>query len=129
MYTEQLQLLTVSPDPREQERTRRLRGALSELALRDENALYAKTHGLSQNNREQGFRPGYLNCRSGESAPSCFSNGDPAPIHVLDGLPPSWIMARDLAGHVTQTVPGIISGFIRNERFYTRDEAIKATAH
>ena len=129
MYAEPLQTLIVSQDPQDRTRARRLRGVLTELALRDENALYANTRGLSQNNRQQGFQPGYLNRHSGECVLSCFGDGNPAPIHVLDGLPSAWVVARDTDGHVTRTVPEIVSGFIRNGIFYTRDEAIKATAH
>lgn len=129
MYANPLQTLIVSQDPQDRTRARRLCGVLSELALRHENLLYAKTRGLSRNNRAEGFRPGYLNRRSGEWVLSCFSDGNPAPIHVLDGLPPSWVMTRDETGHVTKTVPEIVSGFIRDGRFYTRDEAIQATAH
>ncbi|TCT21484.1 hypothetical protein [Thiobaca trueperi] len=129
MYAEQLQTLIVNQDPQDRMRARRLHGVLTELTLRDENTLYANTRGLSQNNRQQGFQPGYLNRHSGECVLSCFGDGNPAPIHVLDGLPSAWVMARDADGHVTSTVPEIVSGFIRDGVFYTRDEAIKATAH
>ncbi|EGV16789.1 hypothetical protein [Thiocapsa marina] len=124
-----LQTQTPQGTTRDQERARRLRGVLTEASIRNENVLYACTRGISQNNGSFGFRPAYLDGASGEAVLSRFANGTPAPVHLLDGLPESWILDRDHEGHVTATRPGIISGFIRDERFYTREEAIAATAH
>ncbi len=110
----------------DQERVRRLRGALTETSLQNENVLYAQTRGISENNGLCGFRPGYLNLASGEVLPSCFASGAPAPVHLLEGLPESWVLERDSDGRVVSTRPGIIAGFILDGRFYTREEAIKA---
>jgi hypothetical protein len=129
MCTEQLQVSTAIPDPQDQARVRRFRGVLTQMSLRDENVLYANTRGLSQNNRSYGFLPGYLNRANGECVLSRFQDGRPAPVHVLDGLPQSWIVSRDVNGHVTQAHPEVVSGFIRDGVFYTRDEAIRASAH
>jgi len=130
MYNEQLQTVTITQDvQRERERAQRLRGALTQMSLRDENRLYAQTRGISQNNRNDGFRPGYLNRITGEYLLSRFSDGTLAPIHVLDGLPESWIADRDAEGHVTAARTEIVSGFVRDNAFFTREEAIKASAH
>lgn len=129
MCSEQLQTALLIQDQLEQERARRWRGVLTELALRDENLLYAETRGVSQNNCSLGFRPGYLNRATGETAPSCFADGRPAPIHVLDGLPDTWVLRRDERGQVAAARPEVVSGFIRDGLFYTRDEAIRAAAH
>jgi hypothetical protein len=127
MYAEQLRKLPVSQDQRE--RAERLRGVLTETSLRDENILYANTRGISQRNRSGGFCPGYLNRASGECVLSRFSDGCPAPVHVLDGLPESWVIRRDADGRVVEASPELVSGFIRDGVFYTRDEAIRAVAH
>lgn len=129
MLIEQLQTLNSGQETQDQARARRLRGTLTQMSLRNENLLYANTRGISQNNRSSGFRPGYLNRANGELALSRFSDGSPAPIHVLDGLPETWIAARDKDGRVTAVSPEVVSGFIRDGLFYTRDEAIKAAAH
>ncbi|MFD2110693.1 hypothetical protein [Thiorhodococcus fuscus] len=130
MYNEQLQTVTITQDvQRDRERAQRLRGALTQMSLRDENRLYAQTRGISQNNRDYGFRPGYLNRSTGEYQLSRFSDGTLAPIHVLDGLPESWIADRDAEGHVTAARREIVSGFVRDNAFFTREEAIKASAH
>ncbi|HSO82645.1 hypothetical protein [Thiocapsa sp.] len=125
----QLQTQTQTGTTQDQELARRLRGALTEASLRNENVLYARTRGVSQNNGLFGFRPGYLNDASGEAVLSRFANGTPAPVHLLDGLPESWVLDRDHEGHVISTRQGIVSGFIRDGRFYTLEEAITATAH
>ncbi|NEV60960.1 hypothetical protein [Thiorhodococcus minor] len=129
MYIEQIQEQPISHDQQDRERARRMRGVLSEMSLRDENLLYANTEGVSQNNKSLGFRPGYLNSRNGECALSRFSDGRLAPVHVLDGLPDQWIRTRDSKGKVAELEPGVISGFIRDGRFYTREEAMRAAAH
>lgn len=129
MYTEQLQTVEVRQDPQEKARQRRMRGVLTEMSLRDENVLFAKTRGISQNNRGLGFLPAYQNRNSGEVALSRFWDGQLAPIHVLDGLPDAWVCGRDAEGHVTAARPEIVSGFARDNIFYTREEAIKAASH
>ena len=128
-HDEQLQTRILSQDLQERERTRRIRGVLTELSLHDENRLYANTRGISGNNGSLGFRPGYLNRLSGEWVLSRFSDGKLAPIHVLDGLPESWVDARDANGRVVAARAEVVTGFIRDSRFYTRDEAIRATTH
>ncbi|AUB79755.1 hypothetical protein [Candidatus Thiodictyon syntrophicum] len=129
MYTQSLQLIIAVVQPQQQERSRRRQGALTELSLRDENVLFEHTRGISRNNDRQGFAPGFRLSATGELAASRYADGSPAPVHVLDGLPEDWIATRDDAGHVTSTKPGLVSGFIRDGRFYTREEAARAAAH
>ncbi|NBC49428.1 MAG: hypothetical protein GVY22_15935 [Gammaproteobacteria bacterium] len=129
MYDEQLQTQVFDHESPITERERRLRGALNELTLRNENRRYASTAGISQCNRGLGFRPGYLNRATGELSLSRFDDGRAAPIHLLDGLPESWVEQRDEHGHVTVIDPDVVSGFIRDGRFYTREQAARAKAH
>lgn len=129
MYTEQLLSLVEVERPQEPEPSRRRRGVLTELTLRDENILYARTRGVSRNNRSAGFVPAYLNRATGECTASRFADGTPAPVHLLDGLPEAWVRERDAAGHVICTCPGIVAGFLRNGCFFTREEAARAAAH
>jgi len=126
-HDERLQQQIAGPEL--QERERRMRGVLNDMTLRHENRLYANTSGVSRNNAGLGFRPGYLNRRSGECVLSRFSDGTPAPIHVLDGVPESWVRARDNAGHVVAVVAEVVSGFVHEDRFYTREEAARAANH
>jgi hypothetical protein len=129
MYTESLQLLIETAQPQQQERSRRRLGVLTQLSLRDENRLFEHTRGRSETNHQLGFVPGYRNSATGEQVASCFADGSPAPVHLLDGLPEAWVAERDGAGHVTRTCPGLVSGFIRDGRFYSREQALRAAAH
>jgi hypothetical protein len=60
---------------------------------------------------------------------SRFANGNPAPIHVLDGLPEDWVIGRDKGGRVMAVKDSVISGFMRQGRFYTRAQAAQALRH
>lgn len=95
---------------------------LTAQALHDQNAAFAATGGISENNHAAGFAPAYLNAQTGETVISRFADGSPAPIHLLDGLPAHWLECRDAAG-VLRTVEGIVSGFLRGGAFYTREQA------
>ncbi len=128
MYTKQVVAVVDSRSPRGQDRKRWRHGVVTQQSLRDENVLYASTCGVSQNNQSRGYKPAYLNTITGVYMISRFANGSPAPVHVLDGLPESWIEERDQDGHVTKTCPGIVSGFLRDGHFYTREEALMESA-
>jgi len=93
--------------------------------LRRENRRFRGTRGVSQNNRGFGFRPAFLDTATGTIHLSCFANGNPAPIHLLDGLPEALVEARDASGHVARTKVTVISGFERSGRFHTREEALR----
>lgn len=101
---------------------------LNPQVLAEENCAFAGTGGISQENCVHGFIPGYLNTQSGEMAVSRFADGQPAPIHILEGLPDGWIQERSASGQVLQVKEGIIAGFILNGRFYTRQQAAKTLA-
>ncbi len=81
---------------------------------------------INDSYRRLGFIPAFLDTRSGQCVISCYADGRPAPIHVLDGLPKQWITALDKNGHVTAVRKGVIAGFLRVGRFYTRDEVAQA---
>lgn len=98
---------------------------LCEFKLRLENSVYRDTGGVSQNNRESGFRPAYRNIRTGQTVVSRFSDGRPAPVHVLDGVPKDWVVARDDQGNVRRVLATIVSGFLHHGRFYTREDAAR----
>lgn len=80
-------------------------------------------------NRQDGFTPAYLDTRTGIALPSRYVNGIPAPVHVLDGLPAHWVLDRDARGRVLAARPGVIDGFLRDGRFYTREEAAALAIH
>lgn len=104
---------------------RRARGILSQRLLRAQNIAYAGTGGVSCNNRSAEFVPGYMDTESGVAVVSRFADGRPAPIHVLDGLPEGWIRCRNASGQVSMARAGVVAGFLRGGRFYTREEAAR----
>jgi hypothetical protein len=101
---------------------------LSAAVLRDQNLSFRNTGGRSQENRSEGFRPAYQDTDTGHTYLSCFADGRPAPLHLLDGLPGELAVSHDAHGRISAVKATVIAGFIRNERFYTRQEAAAAMA-
>ena len=92
-------------------------------SLAEENRQYLGTGGVSEGNRTSGFVPAFLNKVTGDVYLSCFSNGRPAPVHMLDGLPANTVLKSLVTGRAYALRDGVISGFILGRRFYTREEA------
>lgn len=95
------------------------------LDLVRENVQFAATGGVSENNRGSGFIPAFKDMATGRTYRSRFANGAPAPIHVLDGLPAELVIGRD--GDTVALRSALISGFLRDGRFLTREEAANYT--
>ena len=90
--------------------------------LRRENQSFRNTKGVSASCRVLGFRPAFRNAHTGEVRLSRFANGNPAPIHVLDGLPDHWGITRDQYGHAVRVDALVVSGFVKEDKFYTRTQ-------
>ena len=97
--------------------------SLSERTLELETRAFSGTGGVSTDNRRYGFRPAFLDCQTDRIYPSCFANGCPAPFHLLDGLPDEVVLTRGDHGRVAAVKADLVSGFVFEERFYTREEA------
>ncbi|MCI0409890.1 MAG: hypothetical protein L0191_15240 [Acidobacteria bacterium] len=102
-----------------------MKPGLSEHQLQRENQLHRGTGGTSQENRAYGFRPAFLDTETGAIYPSCFTDGRPAPCHILDGLPQNVVAARAPSGRAMGVKGSVISGFVRGGRFYTREQALQ----
>jgi hypothetical protein len=96
---------------------------LTKTSLALETANYCGTGGVSENNRSLGFQPAFIDRETCTVHLSRFPDGRLAPCHLLDGLPAELVLARDELGHVTRVKASVVSGFVRDRRFYTRDEA------
>lgn len=96
---------------------------LSQTALESENHKYFGTGARSQENRSLGFRPAFMDEETGIVYRSCFSDGQPAPFHLLDGLPEEVVLTRTLAGRVARVKSSVVSGFVLEHQFYTREQA------
>jgi hypothetical protein len=101
---------------------------MTEQVLEFETAVFSETGGISGNNRRHGFRPAFLDTDTDAVYLSCFVGGHPAPFHLLDGLPDDLVLARSPSGRVEAVKPSVISGFVRDDRFYTREEAAETVA-
>jgi hypothetical protein len=73
-----------------------------------------------------GFRPVFLDCATMTIYPSRFADGQPAPLHVLDGLPLEAVSIRSPCGRVIAPKATLVRGYERNGFFYTRRAARRA---
>jgi hypothetical protein len=96
---------------------------LTRAVLAFENATYRGTNGISENNRCLGFQPAFIDRETCTVYLSRYPDGRLAPCHLLDGLPGELVLARNGLGRVTRVKASLVSGFVDDERFYTRDEA------
>jgi hypothetical protein len=101
---------------------------LTQHLLERETEAFRGSGGISQENRCLGFRPAFLDTCTRAVYPSCFANGVPAPFHLIDGLPDEAVDRRDASGRVITLKTSVVSGFIRDGHFYTREEAAAACA-
>ncbi len=97
--------------------------------LAHQNQAYAGTGGTSQGNHGRGFSPAYMDTETGETVASSFTDGRPAPIHLLCGLPDEWILDQGYDSEGPKLKESIVVGFVKDDKFYTRAEAAKACAH
>jgi len=96
---------------------------LTKISLALETNHYRGTGGVSENNRSLGFQPAFIDLETKTVHWSRFPDGRLAPCHLLDGLPAELVRARDEQGRVTRVKSSVLSGFVHDGRFYTRDEA------
>ena len=100
--------------------------ALKALASVFRTVKFMPTGGVSAGNRCLGFRPAFKDTSSGKVYLSCFADGRPAPVHVLDGLPERLMRAQNASNNVMKHM--VIAGFVLDDTFYTREEAAQAVA-
>lgn len=105
-----------------------MKTTLTKTVLRRENRNFRGTGGRSQENRSSGFLPAFLDADTQTIYASRFSDGRPAPFHLLDGLPDEVVVARHPCGRVCSVKPSVMSGFVRHGRFYTREEAAQCAS-
>jgi hypothetical protein len=102
---------------------------VSYAVLEHENHIYKGRGGVSQENRSRGFLPAFYDAETQTVDISRFANGFPAPIHLFDGVPEEWVVRRDQSGRVTAIKSSVIAGFVREGRFYTREEVVRICTH
>ena len=100
-----------------------MKQSLSYQELHQQNAEFKNTGGTSDENRTDGFLPAFFDSEAKTAELARFSDGTPAPMHILDGVPSEWVTERDSSGRVTAVKSSIVAGFIRDGVFYTREQA------
>jgi hypothetical protein len=101
---------------------------LSSKCLRKENVAYEGTGGVSEGSRTAGFIPAFRDSATGRVEPSRLADGRLAPMHLLAGLPPEWVVARGTGDEVLAIKATVVAGFLRAGAFYTRAQAAQALA-
>lgn len=96
---------------------------LSRAVLESENHQFFGTGARSQENQSLGFRPAFMDRETGIVYGSCFSDGRPAPFHLLDGLPDEIVLSRNPFGRVATVKSSVVSGFVLDQQFFTREQA------
>jgi hypothetical protein len=99
-----------------------------EKRLARENERHRGTGGLSDENREYGFRPAFFDYASQRLYFSRFADGRLAPLHLSEGLPEEVVVDRAPNGRVLSVRASLVAGFERNGLFYTRKAAARAIA-
>lgn len=94
--------------------------------LHQENLAYAGTNGVSTNNRSLRFVPAFRDEDTGRVEIARFENGNPAPAHLIVGLPQEWAVAFTADGAILAIKASVTAGFVRDNVFFTRDEAAAA---
>jgi hypothetical protein len=107
---------------------RSMNQAMTQQVLRLETSRFLGTGGVSAGNRSGGFRPAFLDTYTNTVYISRFSDGHPAPLNLLDGLPDEFVLQRNASGRVEAVKPAVVSEFVRAGSFYSREEAVQAVA-
>jgi hypothetical protein len=105
-----------------------MKQGFTEYALQRQQRRYHGTAGISQLNQGYGFRPAFMDTETGIVYGSCYADGRPAPMHLLEGLPDTLLLARAPGGRVTTVKDSVVAGFVRDGRFYTREKAAQIVA-
>lgn len=91
--------------------------------LQQQTRVYQGSGGTSAECACLGLAPAFLDRDTNQVYRACFANGSPAPMHLLDGLPNELVITRDARGRVVTVKASLLSGFLKDGVFYTRDEA------
>ena len=100
----------------------------SRRSLQRENTDHLGTGGVSAENGQLGFAPAFFDHQTSTTYRSRFADGQLAPCHILDGLPEELVVERSASGRVIAVRASVMSGFLLQGQFYTRDEAARKIA-
>jgi hypothetical protein len=95
-------------------------------SLLDQNETFNGTMGVSIKNKSVGFVPAFRDDATGRVELARFRSGEIAPMHLIAGLPAEWALSFNADGAISAIKNTVIAGFVREEEFFTRDEASAA---
>lgn len=96
--------------------------SMSQSQVEQQQSVYEKSGGAVFRDASFGFMPAFLDLKTCETHLSAYKNGQPAVIHILDGLPGHWISEWGTDGRAVALKSSVIAGFMRSSRFYTFNE-------
>ncbi len=105
-----------------------MEAGLNRSVLQHQNREFLGSGGRSEENQGRGFRPAFMDSDTLAIYASCFADGRAAPFHLVDGLPEHLIAGRLACGRIAAVKASVISGFVRDDRFYSRDEAARCVS-
>lgn len=73
-----------------------------------------------------GFRPAFFDYATCTVHRSRHTDGSPAEVHVLDGLPDEVVVVRSDCGRVLAVKASLMAGFERNGYFFTFAAGLRA---
>ncbi len=73
-----------------------------------------------------GFMPVFMDVQSRETHLASYRDGQPAVVHILDGLPHKWIEEWGSDGRPVSLKAGVIAGFMRGGEFYTLSDIMNS---
>lgn len=91
-----------------------------------QQGTYYRFNGAVFSDVSFGFMPAFKNIKNQEVHLSTDVDGELSVMHILDGLPESWIEEKDEQGKALTLKSEIIAGFMRNADFYTLNEIIQS---
>jgi hypothetical protein len=86
--------------------------------------VYNHSRGAVFSDASFGFMPAFMDIHNLEVHLSAYKDGNPAVVHILEGLPASWVSEWGHDGQAVALKTGVIAGFMRNGRFYTISEIL-----
>jgi len=95
---------------------------MNQYELCHENRRFEGTAGISKNNRQEGFLPAFRDETTGRVELARTADGAVATMHVITWLPGNWAKSSDSDGGIVELKDGIVCGFVRDGRFYSREE-------
>lgn len=94
--------------------------------LKRDHDRFAGTKGISDNNTCSGFVPAFIDSATGITYISRNPDGTVAACHRIDGLPDEVVTQKASDGSIIAVADTIVPGFVKDDQFYTREEAIAA---